>query len=209
MVDILKILGWPHFTFIFAVIFIFAFKKPISSFISRVKSIDKFGVKTSATPEAQREKDKKEAVQDLLDAIGSSIVLQDLENRITSDLVERGLEVKGDTVTVLIKHLAATKTLLNFEQIHNFIFGSQIFLLKELNEVAGQGKPEEVIDAYYQHIQERFSEEFGSWTLKQYLAFLLGRSLITVAHNTYHITNLGVEYLTWIVRNGRRQDNPL
>ena len=209
MEDILKNLGWPHFTFIFAVIFIFIFKKSLSSFISRVKSIDKSGVKTSATPEAQREEDKKEAVQELLDAIGSSIVMQDLENRIKSDLLERSLEVKGDTITILIKHLAAARILLSFEQIHSLIFGSQIFLLKELNEVAGQGKPKEFIDSYYQDVQKLFSEQLGSWTLEQYLSFLLGRLLITIADNTYHITNFGVEYLTWIVRNGRREDNPL
>lgn len=209
MEEILKNLGWPHFTFIFAVICIFVFKKPLSSFISRVRSIDKTGVKTSSTPEAQREEDKKEAVQELLDAIGSSIVLQDLENRIKSDLLKRSLVVKGDTITVLIKNLAAARILLSFEQIHNLIFGSQIFLLKKLNEVAGQGKPKEFIDSYYQHVHELFPEQLGSWTLEQYLSFLLSRSLITIAGNTYHITNFGVEYLTWIVRNGRREDNPL
>ena len=147
--------------------------------------------------------------QELLDAIGSSIVLQDLESRIKSDLIERGLEVKGDTIIVLIKQLAAARILLSFEQIHNLIFGSQIFLLKKLNEVAGQGKPKEFIDSHYQHVQELFSDQLGGWTLEQYLSFLLGRLLITIADNTYHITNFGVEYLTWIVRNGRREDNPL
>lgn len=209
MEEILQNLGWPHFSFLFAVIFLFVFKKPLSSFISRVKSIDKSGVKTSATPEAQREEDKKEAVQELLDAIGTSIVLKDLEDRIKSDLLERGLETNGDTITVLIKLLAAAKILLGFEQIHNLIFGSQIFLLKKLNEVAGQGKPKEFIDSHYQNVQELFSEQLGSWTLEQYLSFLLNRSLITIADNSYHITNLGVEYLTWIVRSGRREDNPL
>ena len=153
--------------------------------------------------------DKKEAVQELLDDIGTSIVLKDLEDRIKSDLLERDLEIKGDTITVLIKHLAATRILLSFEQIHNLIFGSQIFLLKKLNEVAGQGKPKEFIDSHYQHVHELFSEQLGSWTLEQYLSFLLGRSLITITDNTYHITNFGVEYLTWIVRNGRREDKPL
>ena len=79
-------------------------------------------------------------------------------------------------------------------QIHNLIFGSQILLLKKLNEVADQGKQKEFIDSHYQHVQELFSEQFGSWTLEQYLSFLLGRSLITIADNTYHITNFGVEY---------------
>ncbi len=209
MEEILKNLGWPHFSFIFAVIFIFVFKRPLSSFIARVKSIDKSGVKTSATPEAQREEGKKEAVQELLDAIGTSIVLKDLEDRIKSDLHKRGLETKGDTITVLIKHIAGTKMLLGFEQIHNLIFGSQIFLLKKLNEVAGQGKPREFIKSHYQAAQELFSEQLGSWVLDQYLSFLLDRLLITIDDNTYHITHFGVEYLTWIVRNGKRDDNPL
>jgi len=121
----------------------------------------------------------------------------------------RGLETDGDTIKVLIKHLGAAKILLEFEQIHNLIFGSQIFLLKKLNEVAGQGKPREFVAAHFEQIKSLFPEILGNWSLEQYLVFLLSRLLITIKGNVFHITNLGVEYLTWMIRNGRREDKPL
>jgi hypothetical protein len=209
MEAIIKTLGWPHLTFLFAVFFVLLFRKPLLGLISRITSIDKSGIKALQAPEAQREEQKKESVQQLLLAIGDSIVLRDIEGRIKTDLSERGLDTNGDTIKVLIKHLAATKILLEFEQIHNLIFGSQIFLLKKLNEVAGQGKPMEFVESHFEHMKGLFTELLGGWSLEQYLAFLSARSLITTHGNIFHITNLGVEYLTWMVRNGRGEEKPL
>jgi hypothetical protein len=209
MEAIIKALGWPHVTLLFAIIFVFLFKKPLFGLISRITSIDKSGIKALQTPEVQREEQKKESVQQLLLAIGDSIVLRDIEGRIKADLQERGLETEGDTIKILIKHLAGTRVLLEFEQIHNLIFGSQIFLLKKLNEVAGQGKTIDFIVAHFKNVKSLFPEQLGGWTLEQYLAFLKGRILITIQGNIFHITNLGVEYLTWMARNGREENRPL
>src|SRR3990167_1860859 len=188
MEEIIKALNWPHFTFLFALIFLFIYKKQIETFMSRIASIDKNGIKISPMPEAQREKDKTEAVQELLLVIGDSIVLRDIEGRIKTDLESRGLETNGDTIKVLIKHLGATKVLLDFEQIHNLIFGSQIYLLKRLNEVIGQGLSREDINVHFNRIQEKYNEDFIDWSVDQYMTFLLGRSLVTVDNDTYHIT---------------------
>jgi len=209
MEEIIKSLSWSHLTFLFAVFFVLLFRKPLFGLISRITSIDKSGIKASQTPEAQREEQKKESVQELLLVIGDSIVLRDVEGRIKADLKGRGLETDGDTIKVLIKHLGAAKILLEFEQIHNLIFGSQIFLLKKLNEVAGQGKPREFVAMHFEQIKSLFPELLGNWSSEQYLAFLLSRLLITIEGNVFHITNLGVEYLTWMIRNGRREDKPL
>ncbi len=209
MEGIIKAIGWPHVAFLFAVFFMLLFRKPLLGLIPRITSIDKNGIKALQTPEAQREEQKKESVQKLLLAIGDSIVLQDIESRIKTELSEKGLETNGDTIKVLIKHLAGTRVLLEFEQIHNLIFGSQIFLLKKLNEVAGQGKPIEFVANYFKNVKVLFPEQFGDWSLEQYISFLTGRLLLTTKENIYHITNLGVEYLTWMIRNGKREDNPL
>ncbi len=209
MAEILSSLGWPHFTFIFAIVFLFIFRTQISGFICRISSIDKGGVKTSPVPEAQREKEKTEAVQELLLAIGDSIVLREVEGRIVADLQIKGLETESDTAKVLIKHFAASKILLEFEQIHNLIFGSQIYILKKLNEVKGQGQSNEVVKAHFDHVKSLFSKEFEDWNFDTYMYFLTSRLLVTTESNQYHITNLGVEYLTWIARNGRSENRPL
>lgn len=209
MKEILEAIGWPHVFFLIAIIFIAVFRKRIGGLISRVTSIDKSGVKAEPVPEAQREKDRTEAVQELLTAIGDSIVIRETENLIRNELTGKGLQTEGDTVTVLIKHLAASRILLGFEQIHNLIFGSQIFLLKKLNEVRGQGVTKYQVEAHFAHVQELFEGELGSWTLGEYLDFLLRTLLITNKGETYHLTNLGAEYLTWMIRNGRSENRPL
>ena len=94
----------------------------------------------------------------------------------------------GFSSTRTLKHLAGTRVLLEFEQIHNLIFGSQIFLLKKLNEVAGQGKPIEFVANHFEHVKGLFPEQLGNWSLGQYLAFLIGRLLITTKGNIFHIT---------------------
>ncbi len=209
MEEIIKAMGWPHFAFLFVVFFMLLFRKPLIGLISRITSIDKSGIKASQTPEAQREKQKKESVQQLLLAVGDSIVLRDIEGRIRADLKKKGLETEGDTIKVLIKHLAGTRMFLEFEQLHNLIFGSQIILLKKLNEVGEQGKPSEFVAKHFENVKGLFPKQLGNWSLEQYLGFLVGRSLIATKGNITHITNLGVEYLIWMVRNGKGEAKPL
>jgi len=209
MEEIIKALGWPHFSFFFALVFVLLFRGQLSGLISRVTSIDRSGVKATPTPEAQREKQRTEAVQELLLAIGDSIVLRDIEGRIRRELENRGLEAEGDTVKVLIKHLAAARILLEFEQVHNLIFGSQIFLLKKLNEVAGQGQTKEYVVVHFEQIKELFKPDLGNWSFEEYMGFLVARSLVTIDRDIFHITNLGVEYLAWMARNGRSESRPL
>ncbi len=206
--EILSAITWHHLVFVFAVIFIALFRQPLSELIRRITKIGKEGVTASSVPEAQREKTDPEAVQQLLDVIGNSIVIADIEGRIKSELKEKGLNADGDTVKVLIRHLAGTQLLLSFEQIHNLIFGSQIFLLKKLNEVAGQGRPWTFVTNHIDHVKTLYPE-LGDWSYDQYLGFMYGRLLIIRHGDQIHITNLGVEYLTWIARNGRRENNPL
>lgn len=209
MGEILKALSWPHFVFLFALIFLFIFKSQLAGFIARITSIDKSGVKTAPTPEAQREKKKTEAVQELLLAVGDSIALRDIEGRIKSDLMNRELDIESDTSKVLIKYLAGALILLDFEQIHSLIFGSQIFLLKKLNEVAGQGQKIDLVVGHFEQVKELFREQLGNWSFEQYMVFLLSRIMVTVDKDNYHITNYGVEYLTWMAKNGRRENLPL
>lgn len=207
--EFLNAVTWHHLAFIFALTFIALFRLPLSDLIRRITKIGKEGVTAGSVPEAQREKADLEAVQQLLDVIGNSIVISDLESQIRGNLNAKGLNSESDAAKVLTRHLAGTQLLLSFEQIHNLIFGSQIFLLKKLNEVAGQGRPMTSVVAHIDLVKTTYQTELGQWSYDQYLEFLFSRSLIVRQGDQLHITNLGVEYLTWIARNGRSENNPL
>jgi len=153
--------------------------------------------------------DEKE-VERLLSMVGDSILIQDRVEAIKADLEVRGLPIEGNSIKILTKHLAATQLLLILEKIHTSIFGSQIYLLKRLNESIPEGKSDDFIHAHIDYIKSIYDEHLSSWDYEQYLAFLFEKTLITKGekHNL-HITNLGVEYLTWMSREGRKENNPL
>jgi hypothetical protein len=210
MHEIIAALGWPHFAFAFGIVFLLVFREQLRSLLGRITSIDKTGIKTQPNPENQREdQNRSEAAQVLLLAIGNTVVLQDIEGRIKNDLTVRKLNIEGETTKVLIKYLAATQVTLEFEQIHGLIFGSQIYLLKKLNEVAGQGRLPADVEAQFEHVQKMFPKSFGDWSLEQYLYFLFERKLLVLLDGRYHISNLGKEFLVWLARTGRSENKPL
>lgn len=208
LVKLISSLGWPHVSLIFALIFIFVFKRAISVFIGKIKSVGKEGLKTESTQTVEIEEKRKKAVEELM-KFGDSNVTNELETLIRQDLINRGLDANGDTIKVLIRHLAATQLALDFEQIYNIIFGSQILLLRKLNEAAGVGEDHDFMKTHFEYIHSLFPEELDGWTLEQYLSFLFGRTLITIKDNNYHITIKGVDFLIWLTKTPRSESRPL
>lgn len=211
ILEILAAVTWEHLAFVFALVFIFLFRGHLSGLIKRTTKISKDGLAAEASPEMQREQNRTtpEAVQQLLDVVGSSLVIAENEEAIRRDLTSRGLPAEGDSIKVLVKHLAGAQTLLAFERAYNSIFGSQIYLLKRLNEMAGQGRSLQFILAHIEHVKTMFPEALGQWTPEQYLEFLHSHLLIVRHNDQFHISNFGVEFLTWMVRNGRLEGKAL
>lgn len=81
MEELLKVITWHHLVFLFALVFIFVFRQPLSGLIKRTTKIDRGGLTAEPSPESQREKTEtsSEAVQQLLDAVGNSIVINETE----------------------------------------------------------------------------------------------------------------------------------
>lgn len=146
-------------------------------------------------------------VQELIDRIGNSLVITELENSIKKELAEKGLDTSGETNKVLLRHLAGTQMLLYFEKIHATIFGSQIRLLRLLN--SSNKLSEEDVFKYFSDVKKRFSDTLNSWSVEDYLGYLYNSSLISKENDKIFITNLGVEYLVWITRYKITEDKPL
>lgn len=205
MDELLRNINWPISVLIFGIIFIFVFKNPISNFIARLRSVGKEGFLADSSPEIQTEKKQKETIQELMD-VGVSVVRNEMEKLIIEDLRKKGLDTDGDTIKVLIRHLAATQIALDFEQIYGLLFGSQIFFLKKLNEVSGIGRDSKFVNEYFQRVHSRYPEAFKDWSLDAYLQILFQRTLLTLSNSNYHITNKGQEFLVWLARAGKNED---
>jgi hypothetical protein len=175
------------------------------------QSTNVFGDYYTDTPKnLQPKKPNNDNVQELIDRIGNSPVISEIEKNIKQELQDKGLEVVDETSKVLLRHLAGTQLLFEFERIHSSIFGSQIYLLRQLNSLIPAGITEEEIFKHFERVKQQFSESYQNWTAEQYLSYLYSKLLITKdEQGNIHITKLGVEYLIWITRNGVREDKPL
>lgn len=149
-------------------------------------------------------------VQELLDVIEDTPLIKEQVDLIKLDLDQRNLTYDSPTHEILIKHLAGTQIALQFETTHNLIFGSQLSLLKELNSIKPEGLPKADIELYISKVFKQFPSSFNDWNYDKYLNFLFTAVLILKTNeDKIHITKRGVEFLSWIVRNGKREDNPL
>lgn len=136
MEELIKSFGWPHACFLLGIIFLIVFYGPIRDFIKKIKSISKEGLKTDVGPEIQKQDEKRKQATEELMNLDTSPLSSEVEKLIYSDLQRRNLETSGDTVKVLVRHMAATQLTLEFEQKYNLILGSQIYLLKKFIEQA-------------------------------------------------------------------------
>lgn len=209
IIPFMEALDIPRLIFTFLLIFIIIFCVPIAKLISRITAINKTGIEVKSDPNMQRKEKQQDATQELLVSFEKSAVISNVEQKVKTDLLNRKLEVSGSTNEYLINQLAIHVVIGEFEKTYNLIFGSQIFLLKRLNEMSDQGRTEEYIRDYFEHIKTLFPKEFDAWTMEQYLEFMLDRCLIYKQNSTYRITDIGIEYLLWMTRNGRSENKLL
>ena len=233
-IQLLHAIAWHHLAFVLTVVFIVMFKKEISTLIKRIRQIGKGGLLADPSPGMQQNKKTTEEglgsgvdstdinnnqegstssssgeVQKLLAVWDNFAVINERSINIKNDLDSRGISNDEEKIKILIRHLAGTQISLAFETVHSNIFGSQIFLLKRLNVVRGQGLNEALINEHIDQVKARWPEQFGQWTEELYLKFLFDCSLISQNEDMYHITDLGTEYLTWMTKNGRPDNKPL
>jgi hypothetical protein len=178
------------------------FKQQCASFLGRLRSVGKDGLKAGPSAEQpSQEADKLKQAQQLVQVFDSPVLLE-REKNIKNDLQKRGLQHEGETIDVLVRYLAQSQLINTFEEAYRTIFGSQIFLLKLANQSRGSGLMAYAVAAHFTNVQKSFAPVFDQWTPEQYVAFLLSTGLLTSGSNAYYITNLGVDFLEWMVKAG-------
>ncbi len=160
-------------------------------------------------PKTQKKIDNEKNVQELLDRIGNSIVISELEKTIAKELNEKELEITTETEKVLIRHLAGTQLLLGFEKIDKYIFRSQINLLTELSEIVPEGFTKNEVKEFYENVKIDYPNTYNDWDENKYLRYLYVNILITKIEDKIHLTNLGQEYLDWASLNKNDENKVL
>lgn len=198
---ILKTVIWPFAVIAICYIFMKIFRQSIEGLFGRIREISKKGIKTA--PEQQQKLADTNALskEQLMEAFDSPI-LREQENAIQKDLTTRGITDSNDMVKVLTRHFAATKLFLSFEVVDNLIWGSQIYILEELNGKR-MGATKEDIKIFYDDSEKKWPQLFSGYPYDAYLDFLKNLTVITEQDGRLFITIYGVEFLGYLVKTGR------
>ncbi len=78
-------------------------------------------------------------------------------------------------------------------------------LLNQLNEARQQGMLMDNVYALISSIRAHYPEALGQWTNDQYLKFLFDSNLILKNEDKLGITELGIEFLVWVNKEGRKK----
>jgi hypothetical protein len=200
----MKYIAWPGAFLILGLVFIFVFKKAIFSLLMKIEKISKDGIQTGNIIQTQEEIKKTTSADELMKSF-DSIVLLDFETAIKKDLEIRNLDDKK-AIIILSRHLAATQLALRFEQIYISIWGSQINLLKHLNTRAPRGDTKESIKSiFYDTAEMLYPEVYNLYTFEAYIDFLISNTLVLEDNNMFKITNLGRDFLIYLVQTGKSE----
>jgi hypothetical protein len=202
-VDILVKFQWPLVTLILGGLVVRQLRRPISSLFERAQSFSKGDLRVDLSQTAAQLETTNPQIEDLKNW-GTSPAVLNRKEAIKSDFKNRGLSVSGEATEVLISQLAVTQLLWKAEEIYFFIFGSQIVLLKSLNQTPA-GIPSQDIATFFEGVQNRF-DILKRWNLQGYVRYLIAERLITFDGTAYRITIEGKEFLAWLARTGRSEN---
>jgi hypothetical protein len=214
-VKLLKVILRENFTetllFIFVVGITLWFTGPIKNLLERLLKIDMKEKKLHFGQGGMTNLDEgktSESAEAILNYAGNSPLISANVEKIKKDLAEKKQTPENER-EILFKYLAVSQLELAFENIYGWIYGTQITLLKELNSRGYGFKSEKnFIIEYVENIIKANPAAFKEITPEQYLEFLKARSLIKEEDSNVMITEVGIEFLSWMVKNGRSENKP-
>lgn len=147
-------------------------------------------------------------IKDLMSYGQEFSIISEQEDIIIRDLKGRDLEHESKTAKVLIHQLAAVQVLNWFERTYNTLFGSQIALLKLLNESIS-GVTNSFVSNYFEDVKNRYPKVLDVWKTENYLQYLITSRLIEKNEENITITKRGKEFLIWLSKSGASENKIL
>ncbi len=104
----------------------------------------------------------------------------------------------NEKITALTRELATTRISLEFNNIAQVIFGSQITLLVQLSSTHNGVSKQHAIEIFEQ-AKAAFPELHKEKMFDDWIAYLYSNNLITYAGNNIDITQYGTDFLKYLV----------
>jgi hypothetical protein len=200
MNELIKILAWPSVVLVIAVIFIFAFRGQIATLINRTRKVGKGWLETLESQPAQPIEEKK-GVDEFLRGFDSPMLIE-AETLILTDLKERRIDAPVDREKALVRALAGSSIIQQFERIFGAIWGSQVACLIYVN---GRSDGVEVseIAPVYESAKEKYPTWYENQSFERWLGFLKAFNLVLERDSRLFITVAGREFLQYLVASGK------
>jgi len=201
MEAILKVVAWPISFIILGIIFLLLFRKQIIDLLKRIKKVGPKGLEVSTEQSQKIVEPQRSSQAEELMGVTDSLILKNQEDRIGKDIMDQYLNGE-DLKKVLVRHLAIFQILFYFEQINNAIWGTQIQLLEELN-TKPVGETKDDLKRFYDYGASLYPTTYEKYAFENYLYYLTESQLITEKEGRYFITQLGREFLVYLVSSGK------
>jgi len=104
----------------------------------------------------------------------------------------------NEKITALTRELATTRIALEFNNIAQVIFGSQVTLLVQLSSTHNGISKQQAVEIFEQ-AQATFPKLHKEKTFDDWIAYLYSNNLITYAENKIDITQFGTDFIKHLV----------
>lgn len=203
VLDFLSSISWPLITII---IFLFL-KNPISNFINNIKKLTygDTGIETNSVKQNDDEDYLAELLGDGKDASSLDKFLAKFSDN-TLDSIDEIIENETQLNSVdgfqnkyerIYKYAKILIVIKNAEKIYSLIYGSQIRMLQRLNYSHIESKSE--LKLYYDNAVKNNPEGYKNYSYESYLNFLVQNGLIKIENENVSITDMGRDFLRYIV----------
>lgn len=180
-----------------AVIALVIFYKPIARLLDRISGASKDGITFERPQEVGEVKPPLLSFIEIMKEPVSASVLE-REKTVQSQLQAFSLKNEDEKISVLARTLATTRVALEFNNIANSIFGSQITLLVQLSGTHS-GITKNQAEVIFEQAKTQFPELHGDRKLDDWLVYLRSSNLINSTENKIDITQFGTDFLKHLV----------
>ncbi len=190
------LLIWPAVALILGFVAMLLFKPAIDKKIAGITHATKDSVSFERPQEVIEQKPPLLSFVELMNEPVSASVLE-REKTVKAQL--KALKLKNDEeIAILTRVGVTTRVELEFNNISNTIFGSQLTLLIQLSSTHN-GIEKQQAETIFKQAQITFPELHGDKTCDDWLKYLFSSNLIVSIDNKIDITQFGTDFLKYLV----------
>jgi len=188
---------WPSVVVIIGIAAILILRPAFMRLIDRTSKVGKNGLTFERPQEGGKPEPTPLSFDELMKLPITASIL-DREKHIKTYLQTLNLKDDGEKIDVLIRSLSFSRLEVEFNNISNTIFGSQINLLIRLSGTS-QGLNLPQAETIFKQAKDNFPAAHENRTLNEWLNYLLTHKLIIQTAERIDITQYGADFLKHLV----------